>query len=133
MPISIIVSRFLTFCVYVCIFGICLSDSLQETMELITDHERVREMLQVGLSQEAAIDLPILVSVNFYPESICSCKVNTIGFLFKLNLSYCFTCEYSVFAVSVKPIRLPNVSELWNQFVGHSAVAAGFGKTSDRE
>ncbi|KAJ8719736.1 hypothetical protein PYW08_011911 [Mythimna loreyi] len=34
---------------------------------------------------------------------------------------------------SVKSIRLPNGSELWNQFVGHSAVAAGFGKTSDQQ
>ncbi|KAF9423007.1 hypothetical protein HW555_001550, partial [Spodoptera exigua] len=33
----------------------------------------------------------------------------------------------------VRPIRLPSNLELWNQFVGHWAVAAGFGSTSDEQ
>ncbi|KAH9633628.1 hypothetical protein HF086_014596 [Spodoptera exigua] len=37
------------------------------------------------------------------------------------------------FADVVRPIRLPSNLELWNQFVGHWAVAAGFGSTSDEQ
>ncbi|XP_075977128.1 brachyurin-like [Anticarsia gemmatalis] len=37
------------------------------------------------------------------------------------------------FSTSIQPIALPNASELWNQFVGQWATAAGFGRTSDQQ
>lgn len=36
-------------------------------------------------------------------------------------------------ADSIQPIALPNGNELWDQFSGAWAVAAGYGKTNDRQ
>ncbi|KAJ8719733.1 hypothetical protein PYW08_011908 [Mythimna loreyi] len=37
------------------------------------------------------------------------------------------------FSNSIQPIALPSGNDLWNQFVGNWAVAAGFGRTSDQQ
>ncbi|KAF9796239.1 hypothetical protein SFRURICE_016162 [Spodoptera frugiperda] len=37
----------------------------------------------------------------------------------------------AMMTANVRPIRLPRNMEVWNQFEGHWAMAAGFGKTSD--